>query len=222
MNKIKSFFIGIFLLAIMFAAAVVVTLIYRANTNSSVKSYMFQLDDYAGERVGDLENINEMSAVELRNRLIKKYVSEYFGIIPGGNNIAKQKTLRALSNDTVYKQWTENELPVINELSKRGAFRRIHINDADIIAKNIPNGYDYNNAPQAAHIYYSVKYLAETWPESNLMGIQPIYESGIIYIEARFKPGLIEGIDIHKHLQSGKSPLELFMFEVTNVGAKEN
>jgi len=222
MRKIKSFFIGIMLLAIMFASVLLVTLIYRANTNSSVKSYIFQLGNYAGERVGALQNINEISAVDLRNKLIKKYVSEYFSIIPGDNITAQRRTLRALSSPDAYKEWEENESEEIEKMAQHGVFRRVHINDTDIVTTNMPEGYDYYNAVQAAPIYYAVRYMTETWPESNSMGIEPIYESGIIYIEARFKPGIKDFIDVHKHLKSGEPPMELFMFEVTNVGDKEN
>jgi hypothetical protein len=53
------------------------------------------------------------------------------------------------------------------------------------------------------------------------MEIEPAYEQGTIYIEARFKPGIKPNISVRKHLENGSDPVELFMFQVTTVGNKE-
>ena len=72
MNKLISFFGGLMLIGAVFAMVVLTALIYRANERSSVKSYMFQMNDWSTERLGVLQNINDISANDLRNRLIKK------------------------------------------------------------------------------------------------------------------------------------------------------
>ena len=52
------------------------------------------------------------------------------------------------------------------------------------------------------------------------MATEPVYENGILYIEARFKPGLDKDKNVQEYLKSGKSPVGLFMFQVTNIGDK--
>ena len=72
MNKIKSFLMGFVLLVITFIIIVLVALLYRANERSSIKSYIFQTNNFASQRVGELQDINDISAEDLRNKLIKK------------------------------------------------------------------------------------------------------------------------------------------------------
>ncbi|MBO7645027.1 MAG: hypothetical protein J6S57_01825 [Alphaproteobacteria bacterium] len=222
MIKIKSFFVGILLLAMTFAMVVLVTLIYRSEDQFSVKSYIFQTNDYANERVGALQNLDDMSAIELRNKLIKKYVSEYFLVVPGEENISNRAVLRKLSTDSAYKQWISGEAKKIAEMSEEKMFRRIYVSDADIAAMNIPDGYDYYNDAFGVPIMYSVRYMSETWSQSNAMWIEPVYETGSIDIEVRFIPKIRENINIRKYLESGGNPVGLFWFKVTRINDGEN
>ena len=61
------------------------------------------------------------------------------------------------------------------------------------------------------------------------MEVEPQHDQGVIYIEARFKPGikpksLITNngkiVSVKEYLESGKNPAGLFMFVVTNIGSK--
>ena len=222
MRKIRSFFIGILLIVIMFAMVVCVALLYRANDQLSIKSYFFQMDNYSANRVGALQNLNDMSAIELRNKLIKKYVSEYFTVIPGETNVENRSVLKNLSDANAYNQWQSGEAQKIAKMSAKKMFRRVYVSDADIAAVDLPEGYDYYDVASAEYILYSVHYTTQTWAESNAMWVEPTYETGNIYIEARFKPGINKNIDIKKYLESGENPSGLFMFEVTNVNSGEN
>ena len=55
-----------------------------------------------------------------------------------------------------------------------------------------------------------------------------IYDTvqGTLFLEARFAPGIREHdgygnrLDIRKYLESGKNPVGLFKFTVTNIGDK--
>ena len=66
-----------------------------------------------------------------------------------------------------------------------------------------------------------MSYYMQTWNEPNKMGTIPVFEQGTMYIEAVFSPGVIDSIDIQKYLESGKNPVGLFKFRVTNIGNKE-
>ena len=226
MNKIKSFFVGLILLIITFIIIVLVALIYRANNRMSIKSYIFQTNNFANQRVGELQDINDISTEDLRNKLIKKYVSEYFKVIPGDSAVEKRPVLRNLSTDTAYNQWKKSEAKTIADMSAQNMFRMVRVHDDGIATLNKPADYDYKNSPVAKPIYYAVRYYMETWSEPNKMGTTPKLEQGTIYIEARFEPGIRETmngekLNLKKHLQSKQSPVSLFKFTVTNIGNKE-
>jgi len=230
MNRLKSFFVGVLLLTIMSVALVLVTLVYTANDRSSIKSYMFQLEDYSNQRAGALRNIKDMTAIELRNKLIKKYVSEYFAVFPNDTDVLNRPTLRNMSdplNPRAYSQWQNGEAQTIKKMSENKMFRRVLTDSIDIVTKNMPENYSYYTNERAQEILYEVHYYTETWAESNKMGTKPVYERGVIYLQARFKPGIKEHIvynneeiSIRDYLESGKDPVGLFMFEVVNVGSK--
>lgn len=220
MNKIVSFFSGLFLLIMTFIIVVLVALVYRANERSSIKSYIFQVNNMANQRVGELQDINDISAEDLRNKLIKKYVSEYFKVIPGEQNVENRSVLYELSGYDAYKQWKNGEAQTIAKMSAKNMFRIVHVYDDDITTLNRPVDYNYTDEIERP-VYYSVRYYTETWTETNKMATEPIKEQGTIYIEAIFRPGIRKDKDVQKYLQEGKNPVGLFRFEVTNIGNKD-
>jgi hypothetical protein len=220
MNKIVSFLSGLVLLVITFIIVALVALVYRANERSSIKSYIFQTNNLASQRVGELQDINDISAEDLRNKLIKKYVSEYFKVIPGENDVEKRSVLAELSSYDAYKQWQNGEAQTISQMSSGNMFRIVHVYDDGIAALNRPADYNYSDETEKP-IYYSVRYYTETWTKSNKMATEPVKEQGTIYIEAIFRTGIRKDKDVQKYLQEGKNPVGLFRFEVLNIGNKE-
>lgn len=220
MKKLKSFLIGIILLGITIVMIVLTALIYRANERTNVKSYIFQISNFASQRVGYLQDINNMPADDLRNKLIQKYVSEYFKVIPGDTDVLNRPILKDLSTKEVYEKWQNTEAKTISKRSEGKMFRMVWVPDTGIEPLNKPENYNYYNSVWALPVYYRVNYETTTWTESNYMGTKPVDEHGTIYIEARFKPGIDSNKNIKKELESGKDPVGLFMFEVTNVGNK--
>ena len=139
----------------------------------------------------------------------------------GETDIENRSVLKGLSASTAYKQWQNGEAKIISKMSQKNMLRIVHVYDDGIATLNRPADYNYNDEI-SQKIYYSVRYYTETWNAPNKMAIEPVSEQGIIYIEARFRPGIKESIDVQKYLQEGKNPVELFMFEVTNIGSKES
>ena len=222
MNKIKSFFFGCAFLGIVFAMVFLVALVYRANERASIKTYIFQTGDFANQRVGELQDINDIKTEDLRNKLFKKYVSEYFKVIPGDTSVTNRPILKNLSTDGVFKKWENGEAKNIASMSDKKMFRMVRVHDKDIKFLKGKKDVNYSTSDTAEKIYYEIRYHMATWSESNRMGIQPVYEDGTMFIEARFKPGIRPDISVREYLESGKDPVGLFMFEVTNVGSKEN
>ena len=220
MMIIKSFLVGILLLIIIFIMVIFTTLIYRANERSSIKTYIFQMGNSANQRVGELQNINDMSQNDLRNKLIAKYVSEYFKVIPGESDVTNRPILKSLSETDAFNQWKEDEATIITEMSNKKMLRMARVSSIDILDNNKGN-IDYKAPVTAESIYYTVNYEMLTWQKSNNMIIEPEIQHGVMYIEARFKPGIKPGIDVRKYLESGENPVGLFTFEVTHIGSKQ-
>ena len=221
MNKIKSFFAGLFLLAIVFAMVLVAALVYRANERMSVKSYIFQMNNFANQRVGALQDINDISANDLRNKLIKKYVSEYFKVIPGESDVTNRPILYRLG-PIAFEQWKNGEAKTIADMSAKKMFRMVRVQDDGIATITKMKNANYDTNEMAERVYYAVRYYMYTWEKSNVMEVQPTYEQGTIYIEAYFKPGIKPDVNVRKDLEKGLDPAGLFMFNVINVGSKEN
>lgn len=219
MNKIKAFLMGFVLLIITFIIIVLVALLYRANDRMQIKSYIFQMQNMSKQRVGILQDINDISPEDLRNKLIKKYVSEYFKVIPGETNI-ERPVLKVLSGVTAYEKWKNTEAKTIAQMSGQNKFRMVHVYDDGIATLDRPADYSYTDTFYKK-IYYSVRYYTQTWNEPNKMATTPVLNQGTIYIEAMFKPGIIEEVDVRKYLEQGGDPILLFDFTVTYIGSKE-
>lgn len=220
MMKIKSFFVGILLLIIVFIMVILTALIYRANERSSIKTYIFQMGNIANERVGELQNINEIPQNELRNKLIKKYVSEFFKVIPGDLDVTNRHILIRLSTPDVFEKWKKENAKQIGEMSGKKMFRMARVSRIDTL-DNTKDNMDYTAPATAEKIYYTVYYDTLTWTQSNTMNIEPLHDQGVINIEARFKPGIDPNINVRDYLESGQNPVGLFMFKVTNIGSKD-
>ena len=227
MKKIASFFTGCLLVVITFVIIVLGALLFRANERASIKSYIFQMNNLSNQRVGELQNINEISAIDLRNKLIKKYVSEYFKVIPGEKDVENRPVLRIMNTEPntskltpAYSQWRDGEAKTIAQMSNQNMLRIVHVYDDGIATLNRPADYDYNDE-NVKRVYYAVRYYTETWDAPNQMAKMPEKGQGIIYIEAIFQPGIRKKVNIQKYLQSGENPVGLFKFSVTNIGNKE-
>ena len=220
MKKIASFFTGCLLVVITFVIIVLGALLFRANERASIKSYIFQMNNLSNQRVGELQNINEISAIDLRNKLIKKYVSEYFKVIPGEKDVENRPVLYNLSESDAFNKWRNGEAKTIGQMSNQNMLRIVHVYDDGIATLNRPADYDYNDE-NVKRVYYAVRYYTETWDAPNQMAKMPEKGQGIIYIEAIFQPGIRKNVNIQKYLQSGENPVGLFKFSVTNIGNKE-
>lgn len=221
-KKIITFLMGLLLLGVTFATVFFTALAYRANDQIAIKSYIFQINDAAGLRVGALQDINDISAIELRNKLITKYISEYFKVTPGDKNVVNRPILRKLSTLTAFNQWLNSEAKTISKMSDKNMFRMVRVIDNGIVSIDKPADYDYYNSDIIKPIFYEVHYETQTWSDSNIMGIEPVVEQGILYLQAQFKPGIFENKDIKKHLEKGGNPVELFIFRVTRIGNEDN
>ena len=207
MNKLKSFFMGILLFAITFATIFLTVLIYNANKQISIKTYIFQMDDSSLQRPGPLENMNKIAPEAVRNKLIQKYVAEYFKVIPVENNINQETNIEKLSSKEVYSQWITGEANIIKDMAQHKMFRNVWVDPLNILPTKDPD-------------LFEVHYATKTWQESNNMAAPVVDYFGTVLLQITFEPGLKQSVDmksIRELLKNGGNPATLFRFRVENI-----
>lgn len=218
MNRLKSFLMFFCLSVTICITVLVAALIYRANENSSIKTYMFQMDNSPRQRVGTLQSLRTIPIEEVLNKLIHEYVSEYFRVIPSDEDVLTRSVLVKMSSPEAFKIWSETEAKTISKMSKEKMFRLVEFPANSIEPMNKPSGYNYLPDQIAKPVYYAVHYDTITWTEPNAMDTRPVREHGTLYIEVVFEKGIRDNIDVPKHLRKGENPVELFKFYVNNIG----
>ena len=207
MNKLKSFFMGILLFAITFATIFLTVLIYNANKQISIETYIFQMDNNSLQRPGPLENMNKISPETVRNKLIQKYVAEYFKVLPVENNINQETNIEKLSSKEVYSQWMTGEANIIKDMAQHKMFRNVWVDPVNILPTKDPD-------------LFEVHYATRTWQESNNMAAPVVDYFGTVLLQVSFEPGLRQNVDIksiRKMLEKGGNPAILFKFRVENI-----
>ena len=207
MNKLKSFFMGILLFAITFATLFLTVLIYRANNQLSVQTYIFQMDNNQFQRPGPLQNMNTMRPEALRNKLIQKYIAEYFKVIPVEDNTNQETNIAKLSNSEVYSKWLKGEAETIKTMAQQKMFRNVWVDPINIKQTDEPD-------------LFEVHYATRTWQESNNMTAPVFDDFGTVLLQITFEPGLKQSVDIksiRELLKNGSNPAILFKFRVENI-----
>ena len=220
MNDIKSVLKFFCLSTIVVIAMVVASFIYSANVNSSVKTYMFQMDNSPRQRVGALKDLSKMAPEEILTKLIHEYVSEYFRVIPLDHNITNRTVLQKLSKPEAFEFWQKTEAKTIANKSAGKMFRLVEFPANSIEPMDKSPDYDYSSDQLPRHIYYAVRYETVTWTEPNNMDTKPVRDQGTLYIRVKFKSEIWDNINVQKDLKEGVNPVELFKFEVSDIGNK--
>ena len=206
MNKIKSFFIGTLLLASTFTTVFIAVLTYRAHEQSHIKTYIFQTAQRPNGRVGPLQSLDDLKIDGLRNKLIQKYVSEYFKVIPGNDNPEQKRIVADLSKKRVYDQWLNGEAKNIEQMSKNKMFRNVWVDTSQI--QQIQN---------SSSDWFAVPYFTQTWTESNNMSADVVRQAGVINLRITFFLNFRPETNVKKHLEQGGDPAGLFMFRVDEI-----
>src|SRR5574344_3122530 len=108
MKKLTIFLFGSFLLVIAAGLAVIGAKIFDVSRNFSVNSVIFQPADLSRDRIEKPLPLHVLSDDFIRDNLIKKFVYEYFYIVPDSGNIKKRRiprsTLAEMSSESVFNQ----------------------------------------------------------------------------------------------------------------------
>ncbi|MBN1324797.1 MAG: hypothetical protein JW974_01095 [Alphaproteobacteria bacterium] len=210
MKKLIMFFAGIILLLLTFVALYFSGALFDASNDRYIEAFVFQPNNLSTDRIGHPVPVEKLSDKFVRERLIKKFIIEYFYINPDVENIAlrtrSDSVMAAMSAPDVFKDWRKTEVKEIEDLSGKKAFRTVTIGD-EILKKGD---------------YWEVYYELKTWHETNNMNLTPDVKNGIMYIKISFEKGIRDkraggSFDIQKFLENGGDPAAVFKFRVDEV-----
>jgi hypothetical protein len=215
MKKLISILSGLFIIALSIAVAYLGAKMFDASGRLSITPFVFQPDNLSRdrERIGRPLALESVSDEFVRNRLITKFINEYYYAIPDQKNLEHREgaygVLKYMASDSIYKAWKKNVVPEIMKISIAGGMRRVII---DEIPKD-PKGD-----------YYVAVYRTVTWNKSNRLAEIPIIsEPKTMYIKLDyFKKALrvdSEGrpLNIKKFLKEGYDPSLMFRFKVDDI-----
>lgn len=210
MRKIIMFFSGIMILLLSVTALYFSGALFDANNDRYIDAFVFQPNNLSSDRIGTPVSIDQLSDKFVREKLIKKFITEYFYVNPDVENIAlrtrSDSVMAAMSGPIVFKDWKKNVAKEINTLSDKKFMRTATVVD-EIIKKGD---------------YWEVHYELKTWDKSNDMNLTPQVENGIIYLKIVFEKGVRDKragskFDVQKYLNSGGDPAAIFKFRVDEV-----
>ncbi|MBN2890934.1 MAG: hypothetical protein JXL97_03630, partial [Bacteroidales bacterium] len=172
------FFSGIMILLLSVTALYFSGALFDANNDRYIDAFVFQPNNLSSDRIGTPVSIDQLSDKFVREKLIKKFITEYFYVNPDVENIAlrtrSDSVMAAMSGPIVFKDWKKNVAKEINTLSDKKFMRTATVVD-EIIKKGD---------------YWEVHYELKTWDKSNDMNLTPQVENGIIYLKIVFEKGV--------------------------------
>jgi len=220
MRNMMYFFVGIALLLLTGAAVFLGGFLFDAAGDSRVVGFVFQPNSLAERRVGRPVPLEELSEQFVRERLIAKFMTEYFYVIPNADNVANRtgshSVMAALASPEVFADWRDNVAPDLERMAGEKVLRRVVVHD---ILKTDQ--------------YYSINYDLVTWARPNLLDELPNVTNGTVYLQITtvFEDGrskadatngvrdAINGVPLNTEsfLKSGGDPSVIFKFTVTKV-----
>lgn len=214
MRKIISFFIGLAIIALMFGAIAGAAAIYDTTRQIRIETYFFQPNNQSGERVGVPATPADLGPEKMRRRLVEKYLSEYFYVIPDAANVEARmgpnSPLARMSTPEVFAGWRDFEGEYIQELADKGAFRTVRV------IGDIEKPADSD--------FWTVRYEMKTWYKPNNMAEEPVVTRDVLYMGLgdEHMMDFRENIDVTKYLEDGYDPAAIFRFGVTAIGRQQD
>jgi len=193
MKNLIMFFTGIILLGLAGAALYLSGAVFDAGGQRYIEAFVFQPNNLSEARIGRPVPVEQLSDKFIRERLIRKFVHEYFHVIPDGDDIARRtradSVMAQLAASAVFSAWKQGEARDIETLSGKKTLRTVVV--GDII---LPPGSDY----------WEVHYDLYTWPQANDMDLTPAVTSGLMHLKISFARGVLgQKFDTDEFLKSG-------------------
>ena len=199
MKKALYFLVGLLLLALMLGWLVLSGAIYDTGNRLHQTPHFFSVNALATERINEPKTLTELGDLTIRDMLIKKYVTEYFYVIPDTKNV--EQRIKRHKTQPTWREWMEKQSDEIMELAKDGVMRTVNVTDI----KNGDAGY------------LIVDYELKTWFTANDMNEVPTITRGRLYIYAQYTPGVDESFTNLNRLEKGYDAASVFNFAFGSV-----
>ena len=211
MKKLIMFLSGLLLMVLMCGALVLTGVIYDTGAKTTINTYFFQPDDNAIRRPGVPVSDLTLGADKMRERLIAKYITEYFYVTPDMSDVPRRRegrtSLRRMSLRDVFNTWLQKVAPEIEDLAKNRALRTVSL---------------ISVAPDINNKYWIVNYELRTWRAPNNFASAPDITRGTIYLGINYAPGMRDTVgkqSVEDYLESGGDPAAVFKFVVIDVAS---
>ncbi|MBS7386873.1 MAG: hypothetical protein KIG73_04130, partial [Alphaproteobacteria bacterium] len=185
--------------------------IYDTGAKTTINTYFFQPDDNAIRRPGVPVSDLTLGADKMRERLIAKYITEYFYVTPDMSDVTRRRegrtSLRRMSLRDVFNTWLQKVAPEIEDLAKNRALRTVSL---------------ISVAPDINNKYWIVNYELRTWRAPNNFASAPDVTRGTIYLGINYAPGMRDTVgkqSVEDYLESGGDPAAVFKFVVIDVAS---
>lgn len=210
MKKLIMFLSGLALMVLMFFALCAAGAIYDAGRGLVIEPWFFQVNSLSSMRVGVPASPADLGAGRVRDMLIKKYVTEYFYVVPDIENISRRMlnrgTIALMSSVTAFDNWRQTQAEVIKSMAENKQLRMVFVDDE----MYKPDGSDY----------WIVSYKLLTWDAPNDFSVPPVVTSGRIFLQIKYEPGIrpdSSRMTVAQYLEEGGEPAAVFKFRVDDV-----
>ncbi len=213
MRRLLLFLSGFMLLVLMCVALFFAGAIYDAGKKTTIDTYFFQPDANYARRPGVPASPADLGADKMRERLIAKYITEYFYVTPDTSDIEHRMSgdtsLRRMSTATAFETWLTTAAPEIQSLAGARALRTVSLISAE---------------QKPGEKYWTVTYELKTWHTPNDFSVAPDVSRGILYLDIAYEPGMRQSVgkaSLEEYLESGKDPAVAFRFGVYDIATQE-
>ena len=210
MKQFVSFLSALFLVALAGGLVYFGGMLFDASKRVDITPYVFQPAPLSGDRIGRPVSLNALSDDFVRDRLIKKFVYEYFYVVPDADNVTMRKSkgpLSKMASPEVFRKWVDTVAPELLKLADSRTLRQVVIKDSIILSGD----------------YYVVTYDLITYNNPNDITAVPVVKSNLeMYLKVAFEKDIREelmGIPFNavKWLEKKGDPAVIFKFRVDEV-----
>ncbi len=209
MQKLVKFLLSVLILATTAGLLWAGGAIYDTSKKQQIETYFFQPNNLSSHRVGVPASPSDLGTEKLEDRLLTRFVVEYFYVVPDTENIQQRignmGLMRRMANGDVLTQWIEGPAQEIEKLANKNVMRMVHVDE--IIR------------PQDSE-FVEVKYSLKTWDAPNEFAVAPVITNGVILLRYVYEDGIRQSIldmGIHKYFDMGGDAAGLFKFMVTEI-----
>ena len=192
--------------------------IYDAGQKHTIDTFFFEPNYKSAQRILPPVSANSMTDNFLREKIIARFVNEYFYVIPDTNNArmrvngkntdGTKTVLKGLTKykTAIFENWAKTVAPEIVSLADKKVLRTVRI---------MPEITE----SESGHLI--VRYELKTWTKPNDVLARPETTFGELYLDTTKGPIHIEQTEeALQKLKQGNDPVSVFMYYVFDVAQK--